>query len=1158
MKKLTLKQILAILLATLTLLLSACTPDEPVVETTTEAPADDTTTTDGDGDETTTAPIDDPDDPDGDDVPTVNSSKDLLTFTPASPDKLVLDEKGNCAPTLIENYNEMAIDDLGRHMVTSEDTGLPKADKWVGIFYSIWTASVGGSARSHTDVTKALASDPENPFYGPHGHFCWWAEPETGYHAADDVWQIRRDMRYLSMLGVDFIFLDFTNGFIYADAFKTLLDTMAEMRAEGQMTPYVTVWLLDGGNMGRLDTEFYNQEKYKDLWFRWEGKPLILLKRRDKKEGTETDRERVPSLYNEDYVSRYTYRVMWSDYNWPADLRPEGVGSNVKYNKWSFNGGWSVNPRQPEVVSVGLAGFAEYGSGRSGPYSAEHYVDDFLETKTMGEGIHFGREYQTAMRDVPDAQVMLVSRWNEWTAQNLGHLDFGFVDQFNPEFSRDIEPMKGGYTDNYFYQFCNMVREFKGVLPAEGNTGAQTMDVATGDFEKWEKIMPVFTDYANDTKWRNFTDPTGEIKYINSSGRHDIVESRLTADGGMVYAYVRCAEKIASYNRNPNWMMLFIDADQNKETGWEGYDFVINYKVLDNMATTICAYKDNVWQEVGIVQYKREGDRMMIAIPRSLLGLTGDQVSVDFHWMDNVTDIYDLHSWFTTGDSAPERRNNYTISLDVPYNASAESVIPGRTEGKVEYMPAVELTSGQKSKLQPGLNQTVYKLPILHNDDGSERPYSKMPEIEKLEENKIVTMPSRGIAANIGFRTSSFALSYDGYIKIPEDGNHRFRIAADDGARLYIDGRLVAEVPYDAEREAGTVVEAGGNIRLAAGYHTFKLEYAEIGNGGAKLALDGDWELYRSSDTGSAEDIDVSYDTSIESVEMDLVTAVSGKPSVGGSHIGGVTRGTVLGLGHWDLALYDAVEIDYCSDANAMMGDIGNFFAISYSADVVSDPAGHDYVLSTGAMSNAEGAWDANIRTATVDLSTVAYKGEIYLAAYMADSNGLRITGIRFIKAKTPTPMPEGGYPPPPAPEVTESVDITNHPDAAYSNAAACYAIVFEGGTAPRRVSSLGELDLSRYAAVRIRYGGDPGIESAGQPIGLLSSADMTQNDTSTPNVLAHGTMVDIEGRLPNDPKYATVIDLTDVTYQGEVFLTLFGFTSHAIQIYSIEFIVAP
>ena len=283
MKKLTLKQILAILLATLTLLLSACTPDEPAVETTTEAPADDdTTNTDGDGDETTTAPTDDPNDP-GDDVPTVNSSKDLLTFTPAAPDKLVLDAEGNCAPSVIEHYNEMAIDDLGRHMVTYEDTGLPQANKWVGIFYSIWTASVGGSVNTQIDVAKALASDPENPFYGPLGGFCWWAEPETGYHAADDVWQIRRDMRYLSMLGVDFIFMDFTNGFLYPEGFKVLLDTMAEMRAEGQMTPYVVPWIYDSGGtlMTRLDTEFYHQEKYKNLWFRWEGKPLVLIKRKD-------------------------------------------------------------------------------------------------------------------------------------------------------------------------------------------------------------------------------------------------------------------------------------------------------------------------------------------------------------------------------------------------------------------------------------------------------------------------------------------------------------------------------------------------------------------------------------------------------------------------------------------------------------------------------------------------------------------------------------------------------------------------------------------------------------------------------------------------------------------------------------------------------------
>ena len=128
-------------------------------------------------------------------------------------------------------------------------------------------------------------------------------------------------------------------------------------------------------------------------------------------------------------------------------------------------------------------------------------------------------------------------------------------------------------------------------------------------------------------------------------------------------------------------MMLFLDTDNNKATGWEGYDFVVNYNVIDETITTLCAYKNNTWQEMGVVKYQVKGNELMVAIPRSLLGLTGESMTLNFHWLDNVTDVYDLESWFTTGDSAPERRNNYSLTLKVPYDAAEETVLPARTEG---------------------------------------------------------------------------------------------------------------------------------------------------------------------------------------------------------------------------------------------------------------------------------------------------------------------------------------------------------------------------------------------------------------------------------------------------------------------------------------------
>lgn len=96
--------------------------------------------------------------------------------------KKKLTEKGASPQIPIPNYNETATDALGRRLISHREAGAPKKDKYVGLFYLIWTDSVHGFSTNY-DVTKAYACDPENPSLGKHGDFCWWAEPETGYHA---------------------------------------------------------------------------------------------------------------------------------------------------------------------------------------------------------------------------------------------------------------------------------------------------------------------------------------------------------------------------------------------------------------------------------------------------------------------------------------------------------------------------------------------------------------------------------------------------------------------------------------------------------------------------------------------------------------------------------------------------------------------------------------------------------------------------------------------------------------------------------------------------------------------------------------------------------------------------------------------------------------
>jgi hypothetical protein len=108
-------------------------------------------------------------------------------------------------------------------------------------------------------------------------------------------------------------------------------------------------------------------------------------------------------------------------------------------------------------------------------------------------------------------------------------------------------------------------------------------------------------------------------------------------------------------------MMLFIDADQNKETGWEGYDYVINSRVLDEKNTTLIRLEKDA--SIGItvaVPYQVKEKRLMIAVPRSAIQETMT-VALEFHWTDNIQKIGDISEFFLSGDNAPERRANYVL-----------------------------------------------------------------------------------------------------------------------------------------------------------------------------------------------------------------------------------------------------------------------------------------------------------------------------------------------------------------------------------------------------------------------------------------------------------------------------------------------------------------
>ena len=68
-----------------------------------------------------------------------------------------------------------------------------------------------------------------------------------------------------------------------------------------------------------------------------------------------------------------------------------------------------------------------------------------------------------------DPSLIFVTGWNEWIAlrapEFAGDGPVAFVDMYTQEYGRDLEPMKGGHEDAYYYQLVNYARMYKGARP---------------------------------------------------------------------------------------------------------------------------------------------------------------------------------------------------------------------------------------------------------------------------------------------------------------------------------------------------------------------------------------------------------------------------------------------------------------------------------------------------------------------------------------------------------------------------------------------------------------------------------------------------------------------------------------------------------------------
>src|SRR5690606_25725930 len=90
---------------------------------------------------------------------------------------------------------------------------------------------------------------------------------------------IRKDISMLADAGVDVLVMDVTNAVRYWEEWDVLFTEMQAMRAEGNKVPTFCMWAFNGPVITvvqDLYEKIYKVDKYKDLWFYWDDKPLLL------------------------------------------------------------------------------------------------------------------------------------------------------------------------------------------------------------------------------------------------------------------------------------------------------------------------------------------------------------------------------------------------------------------------------------------------------------------------------------------------------------------------------------------------------------------------------------------------------------------------------------------------------------------------------------------------------------------------------------------------------------------------------------------------------------------------------------------------------------------------------------------------------------------
>jgi len=567
-------------------------------------------------------------------------------------------------------------DALGRKAAEYDEAGDERKDKVVAMFYWTWHQGKDDTNYPVKNITEIVRQYPEamndydHPAWGDKKPgFFYWEEPLFGYYKTTDPWVLRKHAEMLADAKVDVVFFDCTNGSLtWEDSYEVLFEVWDQAQKDGVDVPKIAFMLPFGPmpnslvSLRQLYRDVYEPGRYENLWFYWKGKPCIMAY----PDNLEENRE------DKEIADFFTFRPGQPDY----------VDGPQREDHWAWLENYPQHGYIPskdgsyEQVAVGVAQNAGPSTdghcsafNLPGTYGRSYSYEKGFDPRVDGYlyGWNFQEQWERAFE--LDPELVFVTGWNEyiagqWLPEHSWTGDpFSFVDQFDWDRSRDIEPNKGwgDKGDVYYLQLIDNVRKFKGMTEPPPVSPSRKIDWKNQ--QEWTDVNPYFAHYKGNVMERDHRGRYDQY-YVNKSGRNDIVGARVSRDDRYIYFYVETAQELTS-SSDRNWMMLFLDVDRDKSSGWYGYDFIINRLNPENGKAVL---ENNIgnrweWEEKAEVDIHIDKDFLVLKVPKKLLGIIGEEVDIEFKWNDNMQENGNIMDFYVNGDTAPGGRFNFVYKV---------------------------------------------------------------------------------------------------------------------------------------------------------------------------------------------------------------------------------------------------------------------------------------------------------------------------------------------------------------------------------------------------------------------------------------------------------------------------------------------------------------